>query len=658
MWRRNNHAAEPQLGYYVYPDADERYLETIPEVESLYSRASRRSSVGTALPELPLYARSVFVLSLYETNSILCSRAVPPLNDHNPIYSYDLDASNPYSQNSSPEMTQMKDSPKEQTNVSPISTQESLHHNGSDGSLVSPIDSSFPQTGPPSQSQSTSTSQIPRKVPLAAPKPSNEGVQKRWALKKSEDGETRWDEYSGEPNQAGKPPSARPGMVPTLEQQYPQLKERTRQILANLKEREAVKKSSWGKVPPPIEPDPLDEPIQRPAWKGASGRHAIVEPVKNTPAARTRPLPLVQRQKQAEERARSESPEESIPPEKTPRSPIDAVSVAASTLPTVRTISSDDDIKPVAPLKVRNTPRVVSPVPTQNTPALDSPFRSPGPARQVFELAASPAPSTVQEYGADSPTLGSVHSFQGPERSSSEESIAVIAPPEPLKREPDSSSSWNTYASTTVAPQSPISRAEMTSSPVSRSELTSSPVSMIDQAAVPSPIALRKRVAANNTAQKSYDDYNGVSPFSNVLARKSSSSILRKAIAGNDKPRAVSLMSGLSVSKSLPPTPVELEAADKASSLEARLEDLARRKRNLNKIIAELRDSLKRNAIIYDARKRREVDKMITNINMEIQEVTNEEHEVSLRLYRVVKRRDKEDFYEQPTGLWIKRVTS
>lgn len=43
------------MGYQAYPEPqmDERYLETIPEVESLYSR--RSSVAATALPELPLY---------------------------------------------------------------------------------------------------------------------------------------------------------------------------------------------------------------------------------------------------------------------------------------------------------------------------------------------------------------------------------------------------------------------------------------------------------------------------------------------------------------------------------------------------------------------------------------------------------------------------
>jgi uncharacterized protein (DUF342 family) len=120
-------------------------------------------------------------------------------------------------------------------------------------------------------------------------------------------------------------------------------------------------------------------------------------------------------------------------------------------------------------------------------------------------------------------------------------------------------------------------------------------------------------------------------------------------------------MSHLSTTKSLPPTPVELqasEAADKLGSLQARLDDLARRKRNVDKIIYELQESLKKNAIIYDARKRKEVDKMITNLHMEMQDIKNEEHDVQLKLHRVQKRRDKDDFYEQPTGLWIKRVTT
>lgn len=543
-----------------------------------------------------------------------------------------------------------------QANVSPVSTQESLLPNESDGSLVSPIEPSFPTSTQAPPSEHGLQSHLPRRPNhAAAAKTPNEKIPRRWSLRPKKEEETRWDEYSGEPSDIGKPSSVRPGAAPALDPLYPQLKERTRQILAGLKEREAVKKSTFAKEASPIEQDPLDHPAQRPPWKGASGRHAIVEPVKNTPSARTRPLMLVERKKKTDEQAaaaaRIEMPEEPVPTGKTPKSPIDAVSFAASTLPTVKSVSSDESLQPVAPLKGRNTTRTLPPVQAENIRALDSPFQSPGPAPAFYSAAPSPAPSSVQDYGADSPTLGSICSFAGPDRRPSEESVEVPVTPRPIEREPDTTSSWNTYATSTFedkrqAPQSPIRPAELTRSPIMTS------------AAVSTPIMLRKRVAANNSAHRSYDNYDSIVPFSGVTGRVSSSSILRKAVTANEKPRAVSLMSGMSVTKSLPPTPVELQAADKVSSLEARLDDLSRRKRNVNKIVAELRDSLRRNAIIYDSRKRKEVDKMIINLNLELQDITNESHEVTLRLHRVQKRRDKDDFYEEPTGLWIKRVTT
>ena len=87
------------------------------------------------------------------------------------------------------------------------------------------------------------------------------------------------------------------------------------------------------------------------------------------------------------------------------------------------------------------------------------------------------------------------------------------------------------------------------------------------------------------------------------------------------------------------------------------MDDLARRKQNIGKIINETTDRLRRNSISYDGRKRREVEKMITNLKLELAEVGQEEHEVGIRLHRAQKRKDRNDNY-QPTGLWIKRVTS
>jgi len=578
---------------------------------------------------------------MYERDSVYSNDPVSPVSSHfyqQPATSRNIHNERPISEHEA---------------VSPISSKETLHiHNDSNGSLVSPIEPNFPSTAQQSRAEPPKQSQIPKRLPLPIAtnlKPEDVSIKKRWSHKATKSGETRWDAYSGEPTdgEKGKPSAYRSGGG-QQEPQFPQLKERTRQILAGLKEREAVKKSTWAKSPPPPD-DPLDNPVERPAWKGASGRTALVEPVKNTPSARTKPLLLLQRKK-PERNVASPTAEET---QERSESPMRSAPAAQSPIATIRTVPSTDSLKPVAPLKGRNTPRVLSPTELDsNTRALESPFQSPGPApRAMYDAMPSPAPSaiTVQEYGADSPTLGSVASFD-PNRS--QESLSEATKPKQFQREAETASSWNTYATSEVddnqgAPQSPISRAQ----------LTSSPVPMNDTSNVAPPIMLRKRVAANNSA-RSYDMYNGVSPFGNIGVRKSSSSILRKAVGAADKARSASMMTANSATKSLPPTPVEASAADKVSTLEARMEDLARRKRNTNKIINELRESLKKYAIVYDARKRKEVDKMIINLGLELQEITNEEHETGLRLHRVQKRLDKEDFYEQPTGLWIKRVTT
>jgi hypothetical protein len=67
MWRSRNNEPQMGMGYHAWPEQtmDERYLETIPEVESLYSQYSRRSSVATTtLPELPLYVYTVLLTSM------------------------------------------------------------------------------------------------------------------------------------------------------------------------------------------------------------------------------------------------------------------------------------------------------------------------------------------------------------------------------------------------------------------------------------------------------------------------------------------------------------------------------------------------------------------------------------------------------------------
>ncbi|KAI9876059.1 MAG: hypothetical protein M1823_007349, partial [Watsoniomyces obsoletus] len=145
-------------------------------------------------------------------------------------------------------------------------------------------------------------------------------------------------------------------------------------------------------------------------------------------------------------------------------------------------------------------------------------------------------------------------------------------------------------------------------------------------------------------------------PFSNSEAAGSRASIISRKPVPADRGRSVSAMS--STSKSLPPTPVEMQAGDKIGTLEARLEDLEMRRRNNRRIVRELQEGLKKNAIVYTTWKRMEIEKQITNLEQGLTDIVREEHEVGLHLHRAQKKRDREDSYENPTGLWIKRVTT
>ena len=534
--------------------------------------------------------------------------------------------------------------------VSPMSSpRSSINFAASDTSLISPVESTFNVTPRNSQTDQQTRSQVPR--PAALPRRAGQTP----VLKKTK-ADTKWDDYSGEPTteDSGKAPQARPGAQQPLEMQYPQLKERTKQILAGLRDRgQTQQKSTWGRAPPPVAADPLDNPpAPKEPWRGASGREAIVAPVKNNAAARAGPLKHPQRNVSkmdpVQDRARTKSPEvEHTIPRKAPETATPQVSQRTyATQPktnpspkpdlSIRVVPSQEEIKPVAPLKVRS-PRVRSPAEAENIASLQSPFHTPH----------SSQPKVTNDLNANISQERSI----GPKQLSVDPPQPVRAPggdiskranetsqqhaTSHLKHEPVSQLSWTTYA--TSANDSPDS--------LGPTLLDSSPVPPLPS--MSSPLVMRKRpvsTAPNNL------------PFSNPEAVGSRASIISRKPVPLDRMRAASGMS--SASKSLPPTPIEMQAGDKISTLEARLEDLSMRRRNNRKIIREMQEGLKKNAIVYTTRKRMEVEKQIRNLEEELTDISREEHEVGLQLHRAQRKRDREDCYENPTGLWIKRVTT
>ena len=110
-------------------------------------------------------------------------------------------------------------------------------------------------------------------------------------------------------------------------------------------------------------------------------------------------------------------------------------------------------------------------------------------------------------------------------------------------------------------------------------------------------------------------------------------------------------------SKSLPKPPPDAETVDPIAALQAKLDVLRRRRRNLEKVIHELTNVVQPSVVAYDRASRAEIKKSVTQLDNELAEVTKDEHETGLRLHRAWKRHEAFAPYE-PTSIWVRRVTN
>ncbi|KAK5951737.1 hypothetical protein OHC33_007029 [Knufia fluminis] len=589
-----------------YGDYDDRYLETIPEVDST---SSRRQSAHIGLPELPF-------------------RAVPPMTEiPQPVNVYSQPSPPPMSRDAGLRINVDVESQTPADDVSPLTPQTSQQHpldRQQEERPVSPIEPVVPAYARGPLPERPFQSQIPRKV--SKPEESDGKAQ------------TKWDDYSGEPinDNRGIPASVRPG-TQTVEMQYPHLKERTKQILAGIREIEGAKKKPWGKAPPPVADDPLDNPPQRAPWRGASGRAALVEPVKNTPSARQGPI-LHPARKPVQHTNRNTSQTQTYH---------DVVTDMSSPAPSpavqsLRTVEFQDSIKPIVPLKTRSlTPPMTSNTllqsPTEYN-ALDSAEEPQFTTPSTNERSQGRVESPQYEEEPTTPTTP-MASAEPPIHNPTNADQSFVQPD--MDRE-QSHFSWTTY--TTSVADSPRSLAQ-----VIRGSSPPHPLSDL-----PAPITIKKRPVSTSPFMNS-------PPYMHQQCADSTGSVVRKPVP-NLQPRTSSISSAISramsTSKTLPPTPTTTEAAGKIESLDAQLESLNRRKHNTTRIINDLEAALKKNAVVYDMWKRKEVEKNIANHKMALDDIGSEIHEISLQLHRAQRKRDRDDGYEACTGLWIKRVTS
>ncbi|ODH32773.1 hypothetical protein ACO22_03353 [Paracoccidioides brasiliensis] len=141
-------------------------------------------------------------------------------------------------------------------------------------------------------------------------------------------------------------------------------------------------------------------------------------------------------------------------------------------------------------------------------------------------------------------------------------------------------------------------------------------------------------------------------PYMAAGKKKPLSQTFTKVMARKPTPSEVSTWTA----KTLPRSPPEMEAGNRIDAMEAKMNDLARRKDNINTIIHELTQVIQPSSIAYDIATRSEVKKSVTSLNNELLEIRKEEHDVGMKLMRARKKQDQEEFY-QPSSIWIKRVT-
>lgn len=111
------------------------------------------------------------------------------------------------------------------------------------------------------------------------------------------------------------------------------------------------------------------------------------------------------------------------------------------------------------------------------------------------------------------------------------------------------------------------------------------------------------------------------------------------------------------LSKSLPKSPPEAQAVTRVASLEAKLENLRRRRSNLRTVIQERTNVVQLSSTAYDIASRQEIKRAVDGLHEELAEVIKDEHETGLQLHRAWKRHDTDSAYEN-SSLWVKRLAS
>ncbi|RWA09285.1 hypothetical protein EKO27_g5812 [Xylaria grammica] len=402
---------------------------------------------------------------------------------------------------------------------------------------------------------------------------------------------------------------------------------------------------------------PQSESAPRPGWRGASGRTAIVAPVrdnKNVPPLNIPPrsekrlgrnVPVLSPvesngseaassplQIATQSTAQSEHDEPGTlvaggtPSSRTPQ-PADAVSNSqSSSLPLAYPTPplSEEPIRVNRPLAQGSTTTTSSPLPRLQIPSNDKAIRR-KPARVSSGQYSEPSTSSEHAQHDLAPPPGFYHGFFNVD----EDRVPLPTPPQ--------------HSTPTPAPKptpevSILDRGRPTVSGYGDSpKLAPTEAVRIN---LESPF---HTTSPSTTATKSL--VSGLHASTRVIPEGNHSTL--------------SVVSVLSLEKSLPPAPPEASAKDRVTELNAQLEALGNRRININTAIRKLTEMMPTDNILASeavVRKREGEKRKVEALRTELADVERQSYELGLKLHRAYKRLDRNAEYE-PTTLWVRRVT-
>ena len=442
--------------------------------------------------------------------------------------------------------------------------------------------------------------------------------------------------------------------------------------------------------------------VERPEWKGASGRHSIVKPVFDKPSGQSTKYPAgshqkwleeqererikyeefereqeeVEAAKQAKERAEQEQRERER--ERQQRMARERIEKAKREREKIQLAHEDserrarDRIERVPPPAVPEPLRVAS--------------RTPSATQTPTQLHPTPTPSDVLDAieAEQQPTIlldtNKVSQSTTPSMQDPKTRVAGLIADDrrsPLARNPSHEELKDRRdQSLPSLPQSNIQNHPQTpptpeqSPPTDSTHVESKLHSKVDQMSMYDQP--QSRFSATTVATTVYDNSPPQTPEmgsnvssstttpTSILNRKrpvAPAGIVRRKPTPSDMPLGTSNAITKKNSKSLPKPPPEAQALDPIQALRAKQDVLRRRRRNLESVINELTNVVQPSSIAYDRASRAEIKKTVAGLEKELAEVVKDEHETGLKLHRAWKRHD--DFADfEPTSFWVRRVTT